>query len=288
VTLLWRRGQLRLLWSRPHLVSTALAGTLCLAWVVAAVSREGWDVFISTVGREGLARIVPGYLGHPYRWDRVLLHPLIIVLNTLPLSLAAMWALRPAFRQGLDESSRRIWQEMNCWIWPNLIMWSLMTEHTPRHSFPLFPGVAGLAALVWIGWLNGGLPWKLPRVAPARVFAGCLAAWLALKAVYVFAIMPARTAGRDPAAKASLLASLVPAGNILYLFHLKDEGIMFYYGRPVLRLASPSDLPASSEPIYCILTGAEWDAWTLLRPTEVLQEMTDEQGDPCVLVRVRG
>jgi hypothetical protein len=61
---------------------------------------------------------------------------------------------------------------------------------------------------------------------------------------------------------------------------------MFYYGRPVLRLASPAHLPASGTSIYCILTRAEWSQWSLDRPTEVVQHFQDEQGDPCVLVRV--
>src|SRR5262249_4334879 len=37
ITLLWRRGQLRLLRSRYHLVSAALAAGVCLAWVTAAI-----------------------------------------------------------------------------------------------------------------------------------------------------------------------------------------------------------------------------------------------------------
>src|SRR5205823_14722485 len=43
VPLLWRRGQLRLLLGRQHVVSAGLAAGLCLAWVVAAASLGGWD-----------------------------------------------------------------------------------------------------------------------------------------------------------------------------------------------------------------------------------------------------
>ncbi|HYT89372.1 MAG TPA: hypothetical protein VEL76_11755, partial [Gemmataceae bacterium] len=73
-----------------------------------------------------------------------------------------------------------------------------------------------------------------------------------------------------------------------YLFRLKDEGIMFYYGRPVLRLASPADLPCRGTPVYCILEEAEWEQWQTPRPVQVLHHLTDEQGAPIVLVRVGG
>jgi hypothetical protein len=123
-------------------------------------------------------------------------------------------------------------------------------------------------------------------VSALRCFTAALAVWLTAKALFVFAIMPVRNASRQPQAKAALLAELVPAGNVLYLFRLKDEGIMFYYGRPVLRLTSPAQLPASDAPIYCILTRAEWSQWSLDRPTHVVRHFQDEQGDACVLVRV--
>lgn len=289
VTLLWRRGQLRLLASRYHLVSAGLAAGICLMWIVAAVALEGWEVFYATVSREGLARLVPNYGGHPYRWWESLYHPLVILVNTLPWSAVALWTLRPGFGRRWDDAGRRTLQELHCWVWPSVLIWSLMTEHTPRHSFPLFPGIAGLAALVWVGWFSGRLewPWRGWRgVRPAKVFVAALALWLVAKTVFVFAVMPARTVPRQAHAKGRTLAELVPPDYALYLFKLKDEGILFYYGRPALRLASPEQLPTSPEPIYCILTRPEWEAWRLDRPTEVVHEFMDEQGDPCVLVRV--
>jgi hypothetical protein len=61
---------------------------------------------------------------------------------------------------------------------------------------------------------------------------------------------------------------------------------MFYYGRPVLRLQSPGELPVSSGPIYCILTLVEWQGWDATRQAEVVRSMSDAQGDPLVLIRV--
>jgi len=76
----------------------------------------------------------------------------------------------------------------------------------------------------------------------------------------------------------------------LYLFQLKDEGIMFYYGRTVLRLPCPADLPSSTEPLYCILAKEEWDRWREASPRRAVQlsddSLIDEQGARMVLVRV--
>jgi 4-amino-4-deoxy-L-arabinose transferase-like glycosyltransferase len=284
--LLWRRGQLRLLLGRQHLISAGLAAGLCLAWVAAAACLGGLDSFVLTVKREAFQRIVPNYTPRPYPWLQSLTHPGRLLLATLPLSAFALLTLRPGFAALWDERGRRLLQGLHCWLWPNMLIWSLMTEHAPRHSFPLFPAVGGLAAMVWLAWLTGKLPWRLPRVRPAAALVILLALWLGAKGVFVHAVMPSRNANREPRAKGRLLAALVPAGKTLYLFRLKDEGIMFYFGRPVFRLTSPADLPSRSEPVYCILEAEEWRQWRTARPARVLCRLTDEQGAPIVLVRV--
>jgi hypothetical protein len=131
------------------------------------------------------------------------------------------------------------------------------------------------------------------------LLGGFLGCWILLKVFFVEAVIPRRNgeklplleivnpvhkAPREPRAKAVQIASLVPEGQTLYLFRLKDEGIMFYYGRPVKRLASSQDLPSSAEPLYCILAKADQPLWPADRPKRILLETTDEQGDPIVLV----
>jgi hypothetical protein len=206
----------------------------------------------------------------------------------LPWSLVALVTLMPGFARRWDERGRRLLQALHCWVWPNLLFWSIIPEHAPRHSFPLFPGIAGLAAMVWVAWLTGRLEWRLPRVSARQVLVASLAGWMAVKLVFVHGVIPHRNANREPRAKGALLAGLVPAGRILYLFRLKDEGIMFYYGRLVCRLATPAQLPSSGEPMYCILDAVEWAQWQTTRRAEALQHLTDEQGAPIVLVRVAG
>lgn len=289
VTLLWWRGRLRLLWSRYHLASAALAAAVCLAWIGAAVAQAGWDVFYETVKREALFRLVPNYdPNRSYPWLESLLHPFRLLATTLPWSAVALVTLWPGFARRWDERGRRLLVLLHCWTWPNVLIWSYMTEHTPRHSFPLFPGLAGLAAMACCAWDAGRLRWRFPWARPRQVLVAALACWLALKVVFVEAVGPRRLASRQPRARGELIASLVPEGRTLYLFRLKDEGILFYYGRPALRLTGPEQLPSPGEPVYCILNLAEWRQWGPSRAAEVVRHLADEQGDPIVLVRVAG
>jgi 4-amino-4-deoxy-L-arabinose transferase-like glycosyltransferase len=285
---LWWRGRLRWLFRWQHFVSASIAAGVALAWIGAAIGMEGWDVFWAPVQREALSRLVPTYDTYrpDYPWRESLLHPFRLLATTLPWSAAALLTLRPSFAQLLDARGRRLLVAMHCWAWPHVLFWSLPTEHTPRHSFPLFPGIAGLAALVWFAWHNGKLRWPAKKLRPVHVLVVSLVLWLVAKGLFVHAVMPHRNADRQPRAKGALLAALVPVDRILYLFRLKDEGIMFYYGRPALRLASPEHLPGGPEPRYCILTDTEWQRWPASRPAEELRRFADEQGAPLVLVRV--
>jgi len=322
IPLLWWRGQLRLLWRRHHLICAAVAAGIVLAWVGAAATMAGWHDLYGTVSREGLMRLSPSHHHRPYPWGESLGHPIRLLAASLPCSAFALLSFRPGFSANWDDRGLRLLQAMHCWTWPNMLFWTVIPEHATRHSFPLFPGLAGLAALVWISWLRGfsrtrsqALPGngmftrlflaliplrqsllevrsqaepgnEVRRISVARLFIGLVVVWMVVKLVFAEAILPRRNPARQPKEKGEQLAALVPKGNMLYLFQVKDEGIMFYYGRPVRRLTDPDQLPSSNRPIYCILDEAEWRSWKPERPAEMLLRMPDEQGDPIILVRV--
>lgn len=304
VPLLAIRGQLGWLWSRHHLVAATVGASVCLAWIGLAVALTGWHVFYDTVSREALMRLLPSHHYRPYPWRETLLHPLKLLATNLPWSVVALLAFRPGFGQLWSFRERRLLQLLHCWVWPSALFWSVIPEHAIRHSFPLFPGLAGLAALVWIAWLTERWRWPLAAPAtpwrsllkPATLLTGLVVFWLVIKIAYVEAVIPARNRHREPRAKGELLAQLVPPQQTLYLFRLKDEGIMFYYGRPVRRLGSADELPVSGHAIYCILDESEWSqsqsrtpalpGWQRLRRAVAVQHLEDEQGAPIVLVRI--
>jgi 4-amino-4-deoxy-L-arabinose transferase-like glycosyltransferase len=291
VPLLWWRGRLRMLWSWQHLLAAGLGAVLCLSWVAAAVIMTGWDVFYTTILREAFPRLLPfydrQYHQHHSYWVEVLRHPIWVLGTALPGSIVALWSLRRGFYQLWDERGRLLLAAMHCWAWPNLLFWTLISDHKPRHSFPLVPGVAGLATLVLLAWCTSKLPLPWPRIAPRKAICAALVSWLVVKLLYVEVIMPGRTAHAEPRGKGHLLASLVPAGKTLYVFRIKDEGIMFYFGGTVVRLQSFQDLPSSAEPMYCMLDAHESHELQQRRPVEVVQNLHDEQGQPIVLIRVR-
>jgi 4-amino-4-deoxy-L-arabinose transferase-like glycosyltransferase len=292
VPLLWWRGRLRLLFGRHHIVSALVGAGVCFAWIGAAIALAGWHPFVDTVSREALMRLLPSHHYRPYPWKETLAHPGKILAANLPWALAILYTLRPSFMRLWNEPARRLLQALHCWVWPNLIFWTVIPEHAPRHSFPLFPGIAGLAAFVWIAWLGGRLEWPLARwrwtawAQPAALLVSVVGLWLVVKVVYVHAVVPIRNHDREAQAKGRLIANLVPQGDTLYLFRLKDEGIMFYYGGVVVRLRTSEQLPLSNEPLYCILDESEWQHWSRMNQTEVLQFLRDEQGAPIVLLKV--
>ena len=95
-------------------------------------------------------------------------------------------------------------------------------------------------------------------------------------------VVPRRTAGRGAEATAAQLRDLVPEGQPLYLLKLKDEGVLFYYGRPTRKLSSPAGLPQNA---YVVLLADEWREWEANRAGELVRWMYDQQGDPLILVR---
>jgi 4-amino-4-deoxy-L-arabinose transferase-like glycosyltransferase len=286
VPLLWRRGQLRILLRPAHWLSVFVVALPCLAWAFAVAVQTGWGPFLDAVRGEALPRLSPVHHTRPYPWHELVTFPAGFLAANLPWSAAALWTLTPSFARLWDERGRRLLQLLHCWTWPNLLFWSIVPGHHLRHALPLQPGLAGLAALVWIAWLEGRLRWSLRLPRPAHTFLIFIALWVAAKIVFVTAVVPGRDRIRSPCRKGQQIAALVPPEFTLYLFRLKDEGILFYYGRRARRLPWPDALPASEHCVYCLLTESEFQQWDRSRRAEVLLRLSDEQRHPIVLVKM--
>jgi 4-amino-4-deoxy-L-arabinose transferase-like glycosyltransferase len=284
--LLWWRGRLRYLWQPCHLLSVILAALPCLVWAMSAASLTGWETFLDAVKREALPRLSPAHHTRPYPSHEIVTFPLGFLAANLPWSAAALVTLSPRFSGLWDERGRRLLQFLHCWTWPNLLFWSVVPGHHLRHAMPLQPGLAGVAAMTWLAWIDGRLRWPLPRLRPAGVFVGLVVLWLTVKVVFVQIIVPDRDVSRQPRSKGEQIAAVVPADRPLYLFRVKDEGILFYYGRPARRLPVPDCLPSTEGGVYCLLAESEYQQWVGPRRVEALLRLDDEQGAPLVLVRV--
>jgi Dolichyl-phosphate-mannose-protein mannosyltransferase len=114
------------------------------------------------------------------------------------------------------------------------------------------------------------------------IFLSVLCVWSLVKILYVEAIVPPRTALREVRENAARLAELVPPDETLYLGKLKDEGVLFYYNRPVRRLHVA---PQSPRACYAVLIEAEAMHAARSGRFEVIERLKDQQGDPIILVR---
>lgn len=363
--LLWRR-QLRLLFSPAHLISAFIGAAICFAWVGAVLYQVGWDVFYETVKQEALPRVSHRHNLHENLWLETVLHPLALLAVNLPWSGFALLTLLPAFHRLWDERGQRLLQGFHCWVWPNIVVWTILPAHDTRHSFPLFPGITGLAGMVWLAFITGRLPawqtrlhvgyalfglsvfgllmmtgaalglWLLPSThwwlvllvagmalwcvvegfrawradRPGWLLASVVLTWVVLKVAFVQLYVPMRDgevpvrkvevtrAGkevplfrqqpRSPRARGQLLARTVPSEQPLYLYRVKDEGLMFYYARPVVQLHRWQDLPLGHEPVYCVITADHWRKLQQRTDRQLVVEvpLTDKDGEPIALVGI--
>ncbi|QDU22257.1 ArnT family glycosyltransferase [Urbifossiella limnaea] len=298
--LAWRR-QLQLLVGWPFLAATLVAVAVVAGWAALVTQQVGWDALADTVRKEAAYRFAPKSAAKGYPWSEVLTYPLLVWAAHLPLSLFALRTLRRGFAARWDDRGRLLLAFLHCWAWPNLLFWALVPNHNVRYALPVSPALMGLGVM-------GLLDWWCARSAsgrreravservddarqqpahagrsPAVLLAAFLALWLAAKVVFVEVVVPRRTAGRDAEATAAALREYVPAGEPLYLLKLKDEGVLFYYGRPSRKLSSPAQLPQGA---HVALIEAEWREWEANRTGELVRWMYDQQGDPLILARV--
>lgn len=152
----------------------------------------------------------------------------------------------------------------------------------PGEQFPLAAILAVVAALILAAaW------WAGHRENWYGVVVSILVVWLVGKMAFAELVVPVRSI-RDPVGKAALLKQHIPPGETLYIFQAKDEGIMFYYGGPVLRVRNWDHLP-DREHVYCLVTPKDMPRLQQSTRWRVIWQrpFLDEQGDPMELVLVQ-
>jgi 4-amino-4-deoxy-L-arabinose transferase-like glycosyltransferase len=280
------RGRWRWLFGRDHLAAAAIAVALCAIWAVTVASQIGWQTLADTVAREAAQRFAPKANGKPYPWLESLTFPAVVLAAHLPWSIPALCALRPAFIRGLDERSRLVVQLLQCWAWPNVLFWSLPAQHNVRYVLPVCPAMSLLGMIVVLQWAERVSTGARQLASPRTSLLCALLAWAVVKVVFVEAVLRDRTGNRDARPTGEAIARLVPPGEILYLCRLKDEGVLFYYGRPARRF-DPFAIPQGSA-VYALLLDAEWAGHLFRGRPEYIAELRDQQQAPIHLVRIHG
>jgi 4-amino-4-deoxy-L-arabinose transferase-like glycosyltransferase len=283
--LVWR-GRLRWLFATDHLLGVAVAIALCATWAGCVSAEVGWDALSDTVRQEAAQRFAPKATGKPYPWAESVAFPAVLVAACLPWSIPALLSLRGRGLKSAQGPERMLVQLLHCWAWPNVLFWSLPAQHNVRYVLPVAPAITLLGVIAMYHW-TARLAAAGRRFASAR--AGLVVAvlvWAVVKVVFVEGVVPQRTADRNARPTGEHLARLVPPGEILYLCRLKDEGVLFYYGRPARRLKR-IEAPAGAA-VYVLMLDAEWDGRLFRGRPEYVAELRDQQKAPIHLVRLRG
>ena len=288
VPLLVWRGRLGVLFGWRHLAAVGLAVGACALWAAAVVHEVGWDALADTVRKEAAYRFAPK-ASRGYPWAELVTYPLSVFAAHLPVSAFALLTLRPSFWRQWDARGKLLLQLLHCWTWPNLLFWTLVPNHNVRYALPMSAGLMGLGVMGLLGVLanparkGGGGLGDSPtpaRKGGVRLVGAFLLCWVVAKVVFVGAIVPNRTANRGAEATGAALRERVPNGP-LYVFKLKDEGVTFYYARPVVKLHAPQSLPPGA---CALLIGQEWEDRAAFGHLELLCCMRDQQGAPIYLV----
>jgi 4-amino-4-deoxy-L-arabinose transferase-like glycosyltransferase len=281
IPLLAWRGELRFLFGWRHLLAVGVAASVCLLWAIVVAHEVGWETLIDTVRKEAAYRFAPKPGAKVYPWSEVATYPLLVWMAHLPLSFFALLTFRPSFWKQWDDRGKLLLQLLHCWTWPNLLFWSLVPNHNVRYAIPMSPGLMGLGVMGLIGCgfqLSATRPERWRR----RALYIFLTIWFVVKVTFVEVVIPLRTAHHNPEPTAATLRGLIPVDHSLYLFRLKDEGVMFYYGRSVFRLNHIEDLPPGE---FAVLLRQEWDEWAALGTLKLVSWLQDQQGEPLILVR---
>ncbi|MFO0879912.1 MAG: glycosyltransferase family 39 protein [Gemmataceae bacterium] len=271
--LLYWRGELRRLCSLRHLTGLTLLVCLAGLWLALVARSTGLAPLGETLSREAFLRLSPGHHPRPYPWDELATFPLGFLAGCLPWAILVPVALRPSFASQLTPRGYALWQLALVWAISSLVFWTLAPGHRPRHILPAQPAIVLLAALVAEAWLAGQVSLRLPA---RPVLVGCCLFWLGIKLAWVMVVVPARNADRMLAETAARLRQLVPEAESLHLLRLKDDGLLFYYGRTARRRTTMEATSAG----WWLVTGAE--RATLAAP--VIATLRDGQGDQLYLV----
>ncbi len=276
--LAWRGELARLIGWKPLLACGVSVG-VCALWAFAVAERVGWEVLSQTIESEARYRLAPQSTERDSLAAAT--YPLIVLAAHLPVAGFAFLTFRPSFWARWDDRGRRLLQFLHCWTWPNLLFWSLVPNHNVRYALPLSAGLMGLGVMGLIGLMRPMGPlWARRHVVTGM--AGFLCCWLVVKVIFVEMVIPGRAAKRDPISPARVLKERVPAGEVLHVFRFKDEGVMFYYGRPVVRMRDVEALPSGA---YAVLIRQEWEDRAAFGHLQLVNWLRDQQEDPLILVR---
>jgi 4-amino-4-deoxy-L-arabinose transferase-like glycosyltransferase len=278
----WLGGQGRFWFCGRPWMALAVAAGGCLLWVGAVIQALGPELLLQTLRQEAAYRLLSGGNSRGVPLLQWLTFPLLVGAALVPWSFLAMLMVLPRYHRRLPLPARRLALFLHCWTWPNLLFWTLVPNHNVRYILPISPAVVALGVLgAHLLLRDLRSRWRAFRY-PGRWWVVLLLCGLLAKIAFVEIVMPLRTGRRNPLPIAAELRTIVPEHETLYIDKLKEDGVLFYYARPVQRWRGSFPLPPGA---YLALIASEWEPWQQRGSIRLVARLQDQQGDPLIIVQ---
>ena len=278
IAVLWHAGEMKRLWSWPHLVGILLMLGIFAAWAIPCLQMVRAGHVASVWSQQFSGRVS----GEGFKLGDWLLN--------IPRGIAYLlpWAVLLPFArlaQIEKEEDRNLCRALSLGCAIPFVVVNLMPGALPRYTMPLLaPAIWLLAifirehALLWPKALRKAITWTVVAVTAAML-------------IYSLAIIPWLQHREKIRPIATQLEAALPPNESLYAVDPDYQPYLFYLRRPIVYVSEVSDLPRAAR--YLLVQPAdekkaeESTLWAPEGPEPILR-IKDYRGRRVILLRVGG
>ncbi|MDQ3199154.1 MAG: hypothetical protein M3Q46_08230, partial [Verrucomicrobiota bacterium] len=270
LAVLWQAGELRRLWSWPHLAGAVLMLGIFAAWAIPCLQMVQTGHAASVWSKQLTGRVS----GDHFKLADWLLNIPRGVAYLLPWA-----ALLPFARFTLleNEADRKFCRALSLGVAIPFLVVNLLPGALPRYAMPLLaPAIWLLAifirehALVWPKPLRKAITWTVAVITGAML-------------IYALAIIPVLQGRAKIRPLARQLETAIPPNEKLYAVDPEYQPFLFYLRRPIVYLSEVAELPPEAR--YLLVQPADEKA--ALARAEPILPIEDYRGRRVILLRVR-
>ncbi|MDQ6861584.1 MAG: glycosyltransferase family 39 protein [Verrucomicrobiota bacterium] len=235
LAILYRAGELRLLWKIPHLVGVLVMLAIFAAWAVPCLWLMQHAHVTQTWARQFSGRLS----GEDFKLASWLLNIPRALGYFLPWTLLLPFA-RP--RKLSDRRELAIVKGLLLGIGVSFVVVSLLPGTLPRYTMPLLVPTIWLTAL-----LLARDAFELPRFLRSKRLPQIVAIFFAVAvAIYAIGVVPHLKKREKIRTIAMQINAALPAAEPLYAVDPDYQPFLFYVRDPIIYVAAPSALPRSA------------------------------------------
>lgn len=278
IAVLWQEGELKRLWSGPHLIGVLAMLGIFAAWAIPCLEIVQAGHVTSVWSQQFSGRVN----GEDFKLGDWLLN--------IPRGIAYLlpWVvLLPFARFALLENKedRKLCRALSLGVVIPFLVVSLMPGALPRYTMPLLaPAIWLLAifirehALLWPKPLRKAITWTVVIITGAML-------------IYSLAIIPLLQRREKVRPIAARIDAAIPPNESLYAVDPDYQPFLFYLRRPIIYVSKVSDLPRAA---HFILVQPENEKaaeqsplWLPQRPRPI-EQIKDYRGRRVILLQVSG